>query len=156
LDFSLLHVFYKHKNTCSKLEVNEQYPSESKNLETDSEVDSLFWLFRRPFLSLKKNFILSTKMATPANPIISPEIREQDLVLLDPPRKIVVFNDDVNTFDWVIESLMEVCAHTHDQAEQCAWIIHYKGKYAVKHGSFEELEPMASELGNRGLTVEIQ
>lgn len=48
------------------------------------------------------------------------------------PCSLIVWNDDVNTFDWVIETLIEVCGHTQEQAEQCAWIIHTKGKYAVK------------------------
>jgi ATP-dependent Clp protease adaptor protein ClpS len=71
-------------------------------------------------------------------------------------RRIVLFNDEVNTFDWVIECLVKICDHTPEQAEQCAYFVHYKGRYAVKHGSYEELEPPASALAERGLTVEIQ
>lgn len=70
-------------------------------------------------------------------------------------KSIVLYNDDVNTFDWVIESLMEVCGHTAEQAEQCAWITHLKGKCEVKNGTYEELEPMCTELLNRGLSAEI-
>ncbi len=70
--------------------------------------------------------------------------------------QIVLFNDDVNTFDWVIQCLVEVCDHTPEQAEQCAYFVHYKGKYAVKHGTYEELLPRANALAERGLTVEIQ
>ena len=55
---------------------------------------------------------------------------------------LVVFNDDVNTFDHVIETLIKVCKHERVQAEQCTWIIHYKGKCEVKKGSFEILKPM--------------
>lgn len=69
---------------------------------------------------------------------------------------LVVFNDDVNTFDWVIESLVAVCRHTHEQAEQCAYYIHFKGKYAVKHGSEEELVPMKDALLDRGISAQIQ
>ncbi len=69
---------------------------------------------------------------------------------------LVVFNDDVNTFDWVIESLVAVCNHTHEQAEQCAVYIHFKGKYAVKHGSEAELIPMKEALLDRGISAEIQ
>lgn len=69
---------------------------------------------------------------------------------------LVVFNDDVNTFDWVIESLVAVCRHTHEQAEQCAYYIHFKGKYAVKHGSEDELVPMKDALLDRGISAQIQ
>jgi ATP-dependent Clp protease adaptor protein ClpS len=69
---------------------------------------------------------------------------------------IVLFNDDVNTFDWVIHSLVEICDHSPDQAEQCAYIVHYRGKCDVKNGSYEELEPMCTALLDRGLSAEIQ
>ncbi|HUH75602.1 MAG TPA: ATP-dependent Clp protease adaptor ClpS [Chitinophagales bacterium] len=69
---------------------------------------------------------------------------------------IVVFNDDVNTFDWVIESLMEICKHSFEQAEQCALYIHFKGKYAVKHGEETELIPMKDALLDRGISAQIQ
>lgn len=69
---------------------------------------------------------------------------------------LVVFNDDVNTFDWVIESLVKVCGHTHEQAEQCAIYIHFKGKYAVKHGSESELIPMKDALLDRGISAQVQ
>lgn len=68
---------------------------------------------------------------------------------------LVLYNDDVNTFDWVIQCLMEVCGHTAEQAEQCAWFVHYKGKYAVKHGSYTELEPRCTALLDRRLSAEI-
>lgn len=70
---------------------------------------------------------------------------------------LVVWNDDVNTFEWVIESLMEVCGHTHEQAEQCAYIIHFSGKYAVKQGCYEELKSQCDAITERGInaTVEI-
>ena len=70
-------------------------------------------------------------------------------------RSIVLYNDDVNTFDWVIQCLMEVCEHTPEQAEQCSVIVHYKGKCSVKSGSYEELEPQCSALLERGLSAEI-
>ncbi|XVJ65426.1 MAG: ATP-dependent Clp protease adaptor ClpS [Lacibacter sp.] len=73
------------------------------------------------------------------------------------PCSLVVWNDEVNTFEWVIETLMDVCKHTEEQAEQCAWLIHYKGKYAVKNGSYDELKPMCDEITDRGIgaTVEV-
>ena len=69
--------------------------------------------------------------------------------------EIVLFNDDVNTFDWVITSLIEVCEHTPEQAEQCSIIVHYRGKCEVKTGSYEELKPKCTALLERGLSAEI-
>lgn len=69
--------------------------------------------------------------------------------------EIILFNDDVNTFDWVIESLVDVCEHTLEQAEQCSIIVHYKGKCSVKSGSYDELKPKCTELLNRGLSAEL-
>lgn len=76
---------------------------------------------------------------------------------LDDPCCLVVWNDDVNTFEWVIESLVEICGHTYEQAEQCAYIIHFQGKYAVKQGSYEQLKPLCEAISERGInaTVEI-
>ena len=71
-------------------------------------------------------------------------------------RRIVLFNDDVNTFDWVIDSLINVCRHEPTQAEQCTLIVHYKGKCDVKEGEWDTLEPMCTALLDRGLTAEIQ
>jgi ATP-dependent Clp protease adaptor protein ClpS len=78
-------------------------------------------------------------------------ILEQDAPLYD----LVLFNDDVNTFDWVIETLIEVCEHEVIQAEQCAFVVHYKGKCTVKSGDFDSLEPMQRELSNRNLSAEV-
>ncbi len=69
--------------------------------------------------------------------------------------EIVLFNDDVNTFDWVITSLIEVCEHSAEQAEQCSIIVHYRGKCEVKTGSYEELKPKCTALLDRGLSAEI-
>jgi ATP-dependent Clp protease adaptor protein ClpS len=69
--------------------------------------------------------------------------------------RLVVFNDEVNTFDYVIDTLMEVCEHTPEQAEQCTLIIHYKGKCSVKNGTFEELVAMRQEICRRGISAEI-
>jgi ATP-dependent Clp protease adaptor protein ClpS len=69
--------------------------------------------------------------------------------------ELVLFNDEVNTFDWVIVSLMEVCQHTLEQAEQCALITHHKGKCGVKSGSWEDLKPRCENLLERGLSAEI-
>ncbi len=69
--------------------------------------------------------------------------------------EIVLFNDDVNTFDHVIQTLMRVCNHTDLQAEQCALLVHYKGKCTVKTGSFDELKPQCTQLLEAGLSAEI-
>jgi ATP-dependent Clp protease adaptor protein ClpS len=69
--------------------------------------------------------------------------------------EIVLHNDDVNTFDHVIETLIRVCKHDALQAEQCALLVHYKGKCTVKTGTFEELKPQCSALLDAGLSAEI-
>jgi ATP-dependent Clp protease adaptor protein ClpS len=69
--------------------------------------------------------------------------------------EIILFNDDVNTFDFVIDSLIEICDHTAEQAEQCALLVHYKGKCAVKTGEYDELKPRCTQLLTRGLSAEI-
>lgn len=71
-------------------------------------------------------------------------------------RDLIVFNDDFNTFDHVIESLIKVCKHNPIQAEQCTFIVHYNGKCQVKSGDYESLEPMCTALLDRGITAEIQ
>lgn len=69
--------------------------------------------------------------------------------------EIIVYNDDVNTFDHVIETLVRVCNHTSEQAEQCSLIIHYKGKCTVKTGVLDELKPQCTGLLDAGLSAEI-
>ncbi len=68
---------------------------------------------------------------------------------------LVLYNDDVNTFEFVIESLIKVCGHDTIQAEQCTYLVHYAGKCSVKSGSRKKLVPIASALLDRGLTAEI-
>jgi ATP-dependent Clp protease adaptor protein ClpS len=68
---------------------------------------------------------------------------------------LVVFNDDINTFEHVIFSLMAVCGHSIEQAEQCTLIIHFKGKCAVKNGDFDELAPLRTAITDRGISAEI-
>jgi ATP-dependent Clp protease adaptor protein ClpS len=70
--------------------------------------------------------------------------------------EIVLYNDDVNTFDYVIDTLVSICKHTPIQAEQCAMLVHYKGKCSVKSGIFKELEHKCSLLLDAGLTADIQ
>ena len=69
--------------------------------------------------------------------------------------EIVLYNDDVNTFDHVIQTLIRVCQHAPEQAEQCAILVHYKGKCTVKTGSLEELKPQCSQLLEAGLSAEL-
>lgn len=69
---------------------------------------------------------------------------------------LVLYNDNFNTFDFVIDTLIEVCGHEPEQAEQCTLVIHYKGKCAVKSGSLIELKPMHKEMINRKLISSIQ
>ena len=69
--------------------------------------------------------------------------------------EIVLYNDDVNTFDHVIDTLIAVCNHTSEQAEQCAIIVHYKGQCTVKTGAYDELKPQCSALLDAGLSAEI-
>jgi ATP-dependent Clp protease adaptor protein ClpS len=68
---------------------------------------------------------------------------------------LVVFNDDFNTFDHVIQTLIKVCKHTPEQAEQCTWLIHYKGKCAVRSGPVEELKPMRQAICDAGIDARI-
>lgn len=80
-----------------------------------------------------------------------------DLVIDDGSNcQLVVWNDEVNTFDWVIETLIEICRHTPEQAEQCAMFIHTKGKYAVKNGSYEVLKPMCDSITDRGIGATVE
>jgi ATP-dependent Clp protease adaptor protein ClpS len=70
--------------------------------------------------------------------------------------QLIVWNDEVNTFDWVIETLMEICGHTFEQAEQCSLFIHFKGKYAVKEGEYDDLRPMCDAILDRGINATVE
>ncbi len=78
------------------------------------------------------------------------------LTTSDETSSLIVWNDEVNTFEWVIETLMEVCGHIEEQAEQCSMIIHTKGKYAVKEGSYEILKPQCDAITERGINATIE
>lgn len=81
---------------------------------------------------------------------------EADVAVLEEKQSaIILFNDDVNTFDHVIDMLVAHCHHDPLQAEQCAYIVHYKGKCDVMHGSYEKLEPVCTCLLEAGLSAEI-
>ncbi|MBS7788144.1 ATP-dependent Clp protease adaptor ClpS [Flavobacterium sp. CYK-55] len=85
------------------------------------------------------------------------KIQESTLTLeeVGTQNEIVLYNDDVNTFDHVIDTLIHVCRHTSEQAEQCAILVHYTGKCTVKTGSFDELKPQCLQLLNAGLSAEL-
>ena len=85
---------------------------------------------------------------------VQEEVLVEELIGLN--NEIILFNDDVNTFDHVIETLIRVCNHDALQAEQCALLVHYKGKCGVKTGSYDELKPQCSALLDAGLSAEIQ
>ncbi|MCA0153642.1 ATP-dependent Clp protease adaptor ClpS [Winogradskyella vincentii] len=90
---------------------------------------------------------------------MSPKEKQSEELLLKEEvvkqNEIILFNDDVNTFDHVIDTLIYACDHTPEQAEQCSIIVHYKGKCTVKTGPYEELEPRCSKLLEAGLSAEI-
>ncbi len=84
--------------------------------------------------------------------------RQEDVLVLekeDQENQIVLYNDDVNTFDHVINTLIYACDHTEEQAHQCSIIVHYKGKCTVKTGSFDDLKPRCSKLLEAGWGAEI-
>lgn len=86
------------------------------------------------------------------------ELFETDvLTATENPFQLIVWNDEVNTFQHVIDTLMEICGHSAEQAEQCAMIIHSQGKYAVKSGNYDELKLMCDAITDRGIgaTVEL-
>lgn len=89
----------------------------------------------------------------------SPEIEVIEEIVADLEAiklwELVVFNDDINTFDHVISTLIDVCQHSPEQAEQCTLIIHYKGKCGVKSGDFEELAALRNEICRREISAEI-
>jgi len=76
--------------------------------------------------------------------------------LIEKTKVIVLYNDDVNTFDHVIDCLQEYCGHSVIQAEQCAMIVHYKGKTDIKNGTMDKLRPIYETLVQKGLSVKIE
>jgi len=90
--------------------------------------------------------------------LMTKEKTQEDVDVLEQEvnqHEIILFNDDVNTFDYVIDSLVSVCEHTLEQAEQCAYLVHYKGKCAVKTGELKELKSRCTQLLNLGLSAEV-
>ncbi len=89
-------------------------------------------------------------------PYVSPDVSEDVDTLEDSGCTLVLWNDDVHTFDYVIKALVDICRHTVEQAEQCAILVHCHGKCAIKHGSYSDLLPMHQALLDKQLTSEIQ
>jgi ATP-dependent Clp protease adaptor protein ClpS len=99
-----------------------------------------------------RNFALNNMVMV--KPKHNPEALQQDSITV--VRELILFNDDVNTFEFVIETLVEVCGHDPEQAEQCAMIAHHNGRCMIKTGGFIELKPLYEEMTLRGLTVSIE
>ncbi len=93
-----------------------------------------------------------------ALPGLKPYQLEEEEILTDTISgfNLIVWNDEVNTFDWVILALTEICNHSQEQAEQCALLIHTQGKYAVKKGNFETLKPMCEAICERNINATIE
>ncbi|MBK9735225.1 MAG: ATP-dependent Clp protease adaptor ClpS [Saprospiraceae bacterium] len=84
------------------------------------------------------------------------EVLVEDEVTSGERSQLIVYNDDYNTFDWVIQCLMEVCDHSHEQSEQLSILVHFKGKATVKTGGMSILKPMKDALVERGLSAVIE
>jgi len=78
------------------------------------------------------------------------------MTAVENPYHLIVWNDEVNTFQWVIDTLIEICGHTAEQAEQCAMLIHTQGKYSVKNGDYEQLKPMCVAITDRGISATVE
>src|ERR1051326_5896669 len=94
-------------------------------------------------------FKADTDLDTTVEPVVEDSVKEARV------RDLILYNDDVNTFDYVIECLVDICKHDALQAEQCTYIVHYTGKCAVKSGSYSVLNPMREALCERGLSAVI-
>ena len=85
------------------------------------------------------------------------QIEDTDILTVEEKScSLIVWNDDENTFEWVIDTLKDVCSQSEEQAEQCAMIIHLRGKYAVKHGDYDTLKPMCNSITDRGIGATIE
>jgi ATP-dependent Clp protease adaptor protein ClpS len=90
------------------------------------------------------------------NPLIKIDEDVDVLTEEESMHHLIVWNDEVNTFDWVIDTLMDICGHEREQAEQCAMLIHTKGKYAVKNGSYDSLLPQKEGINDRRINATIE
>lgn len=94
------------------------------------------------------------------NTFNSPDVLEEEIIEVvlkeEATKALLLYNDDVNTFDFVTESLIKVCNHDPIQAEQCTYLVHYTGKCVVKNGTFKKLKPLCEALLERGLSAKIE
>jgi ATP-dependent Clp protease adaptor protein ClpS len=95
-------------------------------------------------------------MAQEEKPYVSPEADEEVDTLEDSGCSLILYNDDVHTFDYVIKALVDICRHTEEQAEQCAVLVHCHGSCVVKQGSYIDLLPMHQALLDKELTSEVK
>jgi ATP-dependent Clp protease adaptor protein ClpS len=90
----------------------------------------------------------------------TPDLLEQEVIEVilkeEALKALILYNDDYNTFDWVIECLVKVCEHDVIQAEQCAHLVHFKGKCVIKNGTFKKLKPLCESLLEKGLSAKIE
>lgn len=91
-----------------------------------------------------------------ANPFTKEVLDDHVLVMDSPSYSLIVWNDDVNTFDWVIQTLQEVCGHSAEQAQQCTMLIHYKGKCAVQSGDYEEIKSQCDAITDRKISATVE
>lgn len=87
--------------------------------------------------------------------LIEEEVAELEVIETTELMELVVFNDDYNTFDHVIRTLIKICKHTPEQAEQCTWLIHHKGRCTVKSGTFNFLKPFRDAICDEGIDAKI-
>ena len=100
-------------------------------------------------------YLSSIVSSAQESPKTNPEELEQIHVLEQKEHQIILFNDDVNTFEHVIDCLVKICDHNYLQAEQCAYIVHHSGKCSIKSGSLDELIPKCKALLEEGLSAEV-
>ena len=122
-----------------------RYPSFKQCVNLDKGSGLIFYLW-----AMKRNGTIFSE--------VKPWEQSETATLVDTesPLQLIIWNDHINTFEWVIVTLMEVCGHTEEQAEQCAFIIHTKGKYAVKKGDYDTLKPMCDSITDRGIGATIE
>ncbi len=96
--------------------------------------------------------MLSIRASTREDTLVEEDV---ETALAD-PFQLIVWNDEVNSFEWVIQTLIDVCQHSTEQAEQCAMIIHTQGKYGVKNGNYDDLKPMCDAITERGIGATIE
>tara|TARA_A100001015_G_scaffold264291_1_gene311804 strand:+ start:5901 stop:6275 length:375 start_codon:yes stop_codon:yes gene_type:complete len=113
------------------------------------------WLLRFKIFDYKMRYPGLYIVKVQESPKINPEELEEIELLDEKKFQIILYNDDVNTFEHVIDCLVKICDHNYLQAEQCAYIVHHSGKCSVKTGSLDELVPKCKALLEEGLSAEV-